>query len=34
MTDLDAANRALILIGVGTVGSLSDHSQAARRRLY
>ena len=30
MTDLDAANRALILIGVETVGSLSDHSKAAR----
>ena len=30
MTDLDAANRALILIGVEPVGSLSDHSKAAR----
>lgn len=30
MTDLDAANRALILIGVPTIGSLEDQSQAAR----
>lgn len=30
MTDLEAANRALVLIGVAPVGSLMDHSQAAR----
>lgn len=30
MTDLEAANRALILIGVAPVGSLSDASQPAR----
>ena len=30
MTDLDIANRALVLIGVETIGSLSDHSKAAR----
>ena len=30
MTDLEAANRALILIGVAPVGSMSDASQPAR----
>ena len=30
MTDLEAANRALVLIGVAPVGSLADYSQAAR----
>ena len=30
MTDLDVANRALILLGVETVGSLADNSKAAR----
>lgn len=30
MTDLEAANRALILLGVAPVGSLSDTTQAAR----
>lgn len=30
MTDLEAANRALLLLGVAPVGSLSDATQAAR----
>lgn len=30
MTDLDAVNRALVLIGVAPVASLRDHTQAAR----
>lgn len=30
MTDLEAANRALVLIGVAPIGSLSDASQPAR----
>ena len=30
MTDLDIANRALVLIGVEPIGSLSDKSKAAR----
>ena len=30
MTDLEAANKALILLGVAPVGSLSDNTQAAR----
>jgi len=30
MTDLDAANRALVMIGVEPIGSLSDRNKAAR----
>ena len=30
MTDLEAANRALVLIGVAPIGALSDASQPAR----
>lgn len=30
MTDLDIANRALVLIGAETIGSLSDKNKAAR----